>query len=346
MDVHAHPGPVATSLAARRQAWEAEHLSPHAARSWPARRRVPEPDCGVRSPLQRDRDRIVHSKAFRRLKHKTQVFVAPEGDHYRTRLTHTVEVTQIARTVARALDLNEDLAEAIGLGHDLGHPPFGHIGEAVLDRCLRERFGREFRHYEHSLRVVDVLERGGAGLNLCDDVRDGILRHSGRAPLPRTLEGRIVRLVDRVAYLNHDIDDAIRAGVLREADLPREPIAVLGPTGSRRIDALVHDLVERSAPAGEILQGEQAGAAMDALRTFMFDHVYLGEAALREHAKIDRVLGTLFTHYADAPERLPDGSGAPDADVAQRVTDYLAGMTDRYCIRAFEALAVPASFAA
>ena len=346
MDVHAHPGPVAASLAARRQAWEAQQLSPHAARSWPAHRRVPEPDCGVRSPLQRDRDRIVHSKAFRRLKHKTQVFVAPEGDHYRTRLTHTIEVTQIARTVARALDLNEDLSEAIGLGHDLGHPPFGHIGEAVLDRCLRERFGREFRHFEHSLRVVDVLERGGAGLNLCEDVRDGILCHSGRAPLPRTLEGRIVRLVDRIAYLNHDIDDAIRAGVLREADLPREPIAVLGPTGSLRIDALVHDLVEHSAPAGDIVQGGQAGAAMDDLRTFMFDNVYLGEVALREHVKIDRVLGTLFAHYADAPKRLPDGGGAPDADDAQRVTDYLAGMTDRYCIRAFEALAVPASFAA
>jgi dGTPase len=244
MDPHANPGPVARALAGRRQAWEAEHLSPLAAPSWPARRRVAEDDCGLRSPLQRDRDRIVHSKAFRRLKHKTQVFVAPEGDHFRTRLAHTIEVTQISRTVARALALNEDLVEAIGLGHDLGHAPFGHIGEDVLDRALAERFGGGFRHYEHSLRVVDVLEREGAGLNLNDDVRDGILCHSGRAPMPRTLEGRIVRLVDRVAYINHDIDDGVRAGVLHEDELPVGPIEVLGDTGSQRMDALVHVLVE------------------------------------------------------------------------------------------------------
>jgi len=350
MDPHADPGPVARALAGRRQAWEEEHLSPLAARSWPARRRVPEEDCGLRSPLQRDRDRIVHCKAFRRLKHKTQVFVAPEGDHFRTRLTHTIEVTQISRTVARALSLNEDLVEAIGLGHDLGHAPFGHIGEDVLDRALAERYGTGFRHYEHSLRVVDVLEPApravvGAGLNLNGDVRDGIVCHSGRAPLPRTLEGRIVRLVDRVAYINHDIDDAVRAGVLREAELPAEPIAVLGETGSQRIDTLVHDLVETSAVAGDIVQGAEAGAAMDALRSFMFEHVYLGAAARREHAKIERVVRTLFDYYADDPLRLPDGGGAPDADAAQRVTDYIAGMTDRYCIRAFEALAVPESFA-
>jgi len=345
MDPHAHPGPVASALAGRRQAWEAEHLSPLAARSWPARRRVPEDDCGLRSPLQRDRDRIVHCKAFRRLKHKTQVFVAPEGDHFRTRLTHTIEVTQISRTVARALGLNEDLVEAIGLGHDLGHAPFGHIGEDVLDRALAERFGGGFRHYEHSLRVVDVLEREGAGLNLTDDVRDGIVCHSGRAPMPRTLEGRIVRLVDRVAYINHDIDDSVRAGVLAEEELPAGPIAVLGATGSRRIDTLVHDLVETSAVAGDIVQGAEAGAAMDALRNFMFERVYLGPAARREHVKIERVVRTLFDHYADDPMRLPDGGGVPGADTAQRVTDYLAGMTDRYCIRAFEALAVPESFA-
>jgi dGTPase len=341
MDPHAHPGPVARSLAARRQAWEAEHLSPLAARSWPARRRVPDEDCGLRSPLQRDRDRIVHSKAFRRLKHKTQVFVSPEGDHFRTRLTHTIEVTQISRTVARALALNEDLVEAIGLGHDLGHAPFGHIGEAVLDRCLAERFGGGFRHFEHSLRVVDVLE----GLNLTDDVRDGIVRHSGRAPLPSTLEGRIVRLVDRVAYINHDIDDAVRAGVLREDELPAEPIAVLGDTGSQRIDRLVHDLVETSDRAGDIVQGSEVGAAMDSLRDFMFERVYLGPAARREHAKIERVVRTLFEYYAEDPLRLPDGGGVPGSDLAQRVTDYLAGMTDRYCIRAFEALSVPESFA-
>ena len=346
VDAHSGSGPVAAGFAARRQALEEETLAPAAARSWPARRRTPEEACGLRSPLQRDRDRIVHSKAFRRLKHKTQVFVAPEGDHYRTRLTHTLEVTQIARTVARALRLNEDLTEAVGLGHDLGHPPFGHIGEGVLDAALQERYGREFRHYEHSLRVVDVLERGGVGLNLTEDVRDGILCHSGRAPMPRTLEGRIVRLVDRVAYINHDIDDAVRAGVIDAGDLPAGPIAVLGDTGSRRIDALVHDLVEHSAEVGDIMQGERAGAAMDELRTWMFDNVYLGPVARTEHARIERVLRTLFAHYAADPDRLPDGGGAPGADDAQRVIDYLAGMTDRYCIRVFEELTVPESFAA
>jgi dGTPase len=345
MDPHAHPGPVAEEFAARRREFEEAWLSPRAARSWPARRARPEADCGLRTPLQRDRDRIVHCKAFRRLKHKTQVFVAPEGDHFRTRLTHSLEVTQIARTVARALRLNEDLTEAIGLGHDLGHSAFGHIGEAVLDDCLRERFGSGFRHNEHSLRIVDVLERDGAGLNLCDDVRDGILGHSGRAPMPRTLEGRIVRIVDRVAYINHDIDDSLRAGVLRAGELPSEPIAVLGRTGSARIDALVHDLVEHAERAGDIVQGPEAGAAMDALRSFMFDRVYLGAAARREHAKIERMLRALFEHYVAEPDAIPDGGGAPDADLAQRVTDWLAGMTDRYCIRAFEALSVPEAFA-
>jgi len=345
MDAATAPGAVAARFAARRRAWEEAELSPAAARSYPARRAIEEQDCALRTPLQRDRDRIVHSKSFRRLKHKTQVFVAPEGDHYRTRMTHTLEVTQIARTVARALALNEDLTEAIGLGHDLGHPPFGHIGEGVLDVCLTERFGRRFHHYAHSLRVVEVLERGGAGLNLCADVRDGILCHSGRAPLPATLEGRIVRIVDRVAYINHDIDDALRAGVLDELALPAGAIAVLGETGSKRIDALVHDLVEASQAAGDIVQGEQAGAAMTALRDFMFEQVYLGEAARQEHSRIDRVIRTLFDHYASDPALVPDGGGAPGADHAQRVTDYLAGMTDRYAVRAFTALSVPESFA-
>ncbi|CAA9471427.1 MAG: dNTP triphosphohydrolase, broad substrate specificity [uncultured Solirubrobacteraceae bacterium] len=344
MDPHAHPGPVAGSLPATREAWEAEHLSRAAARSDGGARAVAEEGCGLRSPLQRDRDRIVHCKAFRRLKHKTQVFVAPEGDHYRTRLTHTLEVTQIARTVARALRLNEDLTEAIGLGHDLGHPPFGHIGEAVLDACLQERFGREFRHYEHSLRVVDHLERDGAGLNLTDDVRDGIRCHSGRAPMPRTLEGRIVRLVDRVAYINHDIDDAIRAGILELRDLPAGPIEVLGTSGSVRIDRLVHDLVEHSAQAGDVVQGADAGEAMDRLRTFMFERVYLGTVARREHEKIDRIVRTLFEHYCSLPEGPPDGV-VLRGDLSQRVTDYIAGMTDRYCLGKFEQLAVPESLA-
>src|SRR5947209_6101236 len=237
---------VAAAFAARVREQEERLLSPLAARSYPARRAAAEDDCSLRTPFQRDRDRIVHSKSFRRLTHKTQVFVAPQGDHYRTRLTHTLEVTSISRTVARALALNEDLVEAVGLGHDLGHPPFGHIGEDVLDDCLRERFGLGFRHFDHSLRVVDSLERDGRGLNLTTQVRDGIARHSSRTPPPSTLEGRIVRVMDRVAYINHDIDDAVRAGLLREQELPRDPIAVLGTTGSARIDALVHDMVEHS----------------------------------------------------------------------------------------------------
>jgi dGTPase len=333
--------PVASAFAARRRALEESALSDVATRSYPARRARPEDDCGLRTPFQRDRDRIVHCKAFRRLTHKTQVFVAPLGDHYRTRLTHTLEVTSISRTLARALALNEDLVEAIGLGHDLGHPPFGHIGEEALDACLKERFGREFRHYEHSLRVVDVLERDGAGLNLTEPVREGIARHSSKAPLPATLEGRIVRVIDRVAYINHDIDDAIRAGLLAEDDLPGEAIAALGQTGSARIDALVHDMVEHSARASDIVQGPIAGPAMARLREFMFERVYLGPAVRAEHARIVNVVRTLFEHYAGHPELLPDDGGAAGADLAERVTDYVAGMTDRYCIRAYTDLEVP-----
>jgi len=339
---------VAAGFARRRAEEEQRTLSPLAARSYPARRARAEEDCELRTPFQRDRDRIVHSKAFRRLKHKTQVFVAPAGDHYRTRLTHTLEVTTISRTVARALRLNEDLVEAIGLGHDLGHPPFGHIGEEVLDRCAKERFGKDFRHNEHSLRVVDVLERDGAGLNLTEQVRDGIVGHSSRAPLPATLEGRIVRVIDRVAYINHDIDDALRAGVLRPDELPREPIAVLGADSSARIDTLVHDMVESSARAGEIVQGEEAGPAMSALRDFMFEHVYLGADVRAEHAKIDTVLSTLFEHYAKHPELLPAAparAAAGEHALARRVIDYLAGMTDRYCIGEYTRLEVPNAFA-
>jgi dGTPase len=334
---------VAAAFAERVREREASELSPLATHSYPARRKQPESDCGLRTPFQRDRDRIVHCKAFRRLKHKTQVFVAPAGDHYRTRLTHTLEVTQVSRTVARALRLNEDLVEAIGLGHDLGHPPFGHIGEEALDRCLSRRFGTSFQHYEQSLRVVDVLERDGDGLNLCLAVRDGIVSHSGRAEQPATLEGKIVRLVDRVAYINHDIDDALRAGVIAAANLPAEPIAVLGETGSSRIDALVHDLVEHSEQADDIVQGEEAAGAMSELREFMFERVYLGPEARREHAKIALVVRSLFDHYCEQPEQIP--ASIPDGDVARRVTDYIAGMTDRFCIRAFEALSVPVAFA-
>ena len=295
----------------------------------------------MRNPFQRDRDRIVHSKAFRRLMHKTQVFVAPEGDHYRTRMTHTLEATQISRTVARALGLDEDLTEAIGLGHDLGHPPFGHIGEDVLDRCSRERYGRGFRHNEHSLRVVDRLER----LNLTDPVRDGILRHSSGAGEPATLEGRIVRLVDRIAYINHDIDDALRAGVIGIGDLPAREIEVLGETGSRRIDRLVHDLVEHSRAAGDIAQGEEVGSAMLTLRSFMFQRVYLGEAARQEHARIERVLRGLFEWFSEHPDELPV-SLVQDATPGERVVDYIAGMTDRFATRAWAERAIPQGFVA
>ena len=317
-------------------AWEEEFLAPGAARSYPAHRAVAEADSPVRTPFQRDRDRIVHSKAFRRLKHKTQVFVAPEGDHYRTRLTHTLEACGIARTVARALGLNEDLTEAIGLGHDLGHPPFGHAGEEALDAALRERCGAGFKHNVHSLRVVEVLERDGRGLNLTEQVRDGILNHTG-GDKPATLEGRIVKLVDRVAYINHDIDDALRAGVLRPEDLPAAQIELLGETGSARIDTLVLDIVEQSRTAGDIVQSEEIGGAMLRLRKFMFDHVYLGPLARGEHERVHRVMRSLFDHYMENPGEVPELE--PGADDCQRATDYLAGMTDRYCLAKFAELA-------
>jgi dGTPase len=323
----------------RIRAWEDAFLSEHATRSYPARRAVEEPDSPLRTPFQRDRDRIVHSKSFRRLKHKTQVFVAPEGDHYRTRLTHTLEACGIARTVARALGLNEDLTEAIGLGHDLGHPPFGHAGEDALDAARRARCGGSgFKHNEHSLRVVEVLERDGHGLNLTEQVRDGILNHTG-SNKPATMEGRIVKLVDRVAYINHDIDDALRAGILQPADLPAPEIELLGPTGSKRIDTLVRDIVEHSTEQGDIVQGREIGGAMLRLRKFMFDHVYLGPDAQREHERVEGTMRGLFDHYLEHPDQLPNWD--PGADECQRVTDYIAGMTDRYCIAKFTELTIP-----
>ena len=318
--------------------YESQYLSPLAARSYPADRERPETDSAHRTPFQRDRDRIVHSKAFRRLKHKTQVFIAPEGDHYRTRMTHTLEVTGIARNVARAMGMNEDLTEAIGYGHDLGHPPFGHIGEEVIDAAIKERGGPGFRHNEHSLRVVEMLERDGQGLNLTRPVRDGILNHTG-SQKPATLEGKIVRLVDRVAYINHDIDDALRAGILAEEDLPREQIDLLGPTGSSRIDTLVTDIVERSAEAGDIVQGDQIGGAMLRLRKFMFDRVYLGPDARSEHERVHRTLTALLDHYLANPAEIP--SADPGTEPLQRVVDYVAGMTDRYCIATFRRIALP-----
>jgi dGTPase len=299
---------------------EERWLSPLAVRSYESRGRAHgEDECRLRTPFQRDRDRIVHSKAFRRLRHKTQVFVDPEGDHFRTRLTHTLETTGIARGVARALRLNEDLVEAIGLGHDLGHPPFGHAGEQALDELLRERGGAGFRHNEHSLRVVETLEREGRGLNLTEEVRDGILKHTGPDE-PETLEGKIVRIVDRVAYINHDIDDAIRAGMLSTDDLPQQEISILGDTGSRRIDTLVHDLVETSSEAGDIAQSDEIGTAMLSLRAFMFERVYLGPHSAEEHARIRTTIRRIFDHLVER------------GDDVQRATDYLAGMTDRFAL--------------
>jgi dGTPase len=298
-----------------------EHwLSPLAVRSYETRgSAVPEDPCRLRTPFQRDRDRIVHTKSFRRLKHKTQVFVAPEGDHYRTRMTHTLETTAIARGVARALRLNEDLTEAIGLGHDMGHPPFGHAGEEALDRILEERFGRRFRHNEASLRIAQSL-------NLTAEVCGGILTHTGPQE-PETQEGKIVRLVDRVAYINHDIDDAIRFGLLSADDLPREEIALLGDTGSRRIDRLVHDLVETSAAEGDIRQSEEIGAAMLSLRSFMFERVYLGPGARAEHERAHAVVRRIVAHLLERGDPVDD------------VVDYVAGMTDRFALSYAEEIA-------
>ena len=304
-------------IRAHEEAW----LSPLAVRSFETRGRVdPEEPCGVRTPFQRDRDRLVHSKPFRRLKGKTQVFIDPEGDHYRTRMTHTLETTAISRVVARALRLNEDLVEAIGLGHDTGHTPFGHAGEQALDDALNGAFGRRFRHNEQSWRIARRL-------NLTHEVCDGILTHTG-AQEPETLEGKVVRIVDRVAYINHDIDDAIRYGILSEEELPQEEIELLGSTGSNRIDRLVHDLVDTSSEAGDIAQSDEIGEAMLSLRAFMFDRVYLGPQVGPEHRRAHEVVTAIFTRLVEAPELLPPGDG----ELAERITDYVAGMTDRFAL--------------
>jgi dGTPase len=294
--------------------------------------------CSLRTPFQVDRDRILHSKAFRRLASKTQVFIAPEGDHYRTRLTHTLEVMAISRVVARALHLNEDLTEAVAVGHDLGHPPFGHTGEFALDAILQERWGRRFHHNEQSLRTVDVLERAGRGLNLTQEVRNGILCHTGDQ-IPDTLEARIVRIVDRVAYINHDIDDALRAGLLSWDDLPPGPIALLGDTGSQRIDRLVHDLIETSWEAGDIIQSDSIGQAMLDLRSFMFDNVYLTRANNEDKMRVEELLPRLVDHYIEHQHELP--LCPRNDDLPQRITDFVAGMTDRYCLRMFRELFLP-----
>jgi dGTPase len=314
-------GRTAESFEQRIRAHEDAWLSKLAVRSFETHGRAePEAPCSVRTPFQRDRDRLVHSKPFRRLKGKTQVFIDPEGDHYRTRMTHTLETTAISRVVARALRLNEDLVEAIGLGHDTGHTPFGHAGEQALDDALSAAFGRRFRHNEQSWRIARRL-------NLTAEVCDGILTHTG-AQEPATLEGKIVRIVDRVAYINHDIDDAIRYGILSEDELPRDEIELLGGTGTERIDRLVHDLVDTSSQAGDIVQSEEIGEAMLSLRAFMFDRVYLGPQVEPEHRRAHEVVRTIFARLVEDPELLPPGDGEP----ADRITDYVAGMTDRFAL--------------
>jgi dGTPase len=312
-------------------------LGPRAARAASAVRDRPEEPDSLRTAFQRDRDRILHTTAFRRLKHKTQVFVAPVGDHYRTRLTHTLEVSAVARTTARALALNEDLVEAIAMGHDLGHAPFGHAGEAALDEILHERHGRRFEHNVQSLRVVEVLERGGGGLNLTDAVRDGILHHTGPGR-PATLEGQTVRLMDRIAYVNHDIEDALRAGVLTAGDLPAGDVAILGATTSERLTTLVTDTVAASADADEIRQSPEIGTAFLRLRKFMFQNVYLAPPASGEADRARGVVQALFSWYLEHPQALPP---APEADPVTRVTDFVAGMTDRYALRLYREIFMP-----
>ena len=306
-------GRVADAFQARIREQEERWLSPRAVRSYETRGRLrPEDECGVRTPFQRDRDRIVHSKPFRRLKGKTQVFIDPAGDHYRTRMTHTLETTAISRVVARALRLNEDLVESIGLGHDTGHPPFGHAGEDALDQALRERFGTGFRHNEQSLRIAERL-------NLTAEVCNGILTHTGERE-PDSLEGKIVRIVDRVAYINHDIDDAIRHRILSRDQLPDDEIALLGDTGSERIDSLVHDIVESSERSGDITQSDEVGEAMLSLRSFMFDRVYLGAHVRGEHDRAHDVVSRIFEHLAER------GQGE------EEITEFISGMTDRFAL--------------
>jgi dGTPase len=316
-------------------------LSPLAQRSSGSRgRERPEEPCRLRTPYQRDRDRIVHCKSFRRLKHKTQVFIAPEGDHLRTRLTHTLETSGVARAVARALRLNEDLAEAVAMGHDLGHTPFGHAGEEALDAVLREMGRGSFHHNEQSLRVVDVVEHEGWGLNLTWEVRDGILNHTGPGR-PATLEGRVVRLADRIAYINHDIDDALRAGLIVESDLPAGPVGLLGRTSSERIDRLVHDLVDASDASGDIVQSGPVGRAMDELRAFLFATVYERSIAQSDAEAIRRIVADLVTHFLSHPDLLPVGGRAVEDTAAppvSRVVDHVAGMTDRYAQRVHQEL--------
>jgi dGTPase len=299
-----------------------------------AGRRRPEPLDGVRNDFQRDRDRIVHAKAFRRLMHKTQVFISPDGDHFRTRLTHTLEMMQISRTIARSLGLNEDLTEAISLGHDLGHTPFGHTGEEALSHALAAH-GRTFRHNEHSLRVVDHLEKQGDGLNLTYEVRDGIRNHTGEG-YPSTREGEIVRVADRIAYVNHDVDDALRAGIIASSDLPGGPISVLGEQMSARIDTLVRDMISNSTVKGEISLSDPVYGALMELRAWLFRRVY-DKPGSRENRKAAGVVKALFEYYLEHEEERP----ASDPDPITETIDFVAGMTDRYALATYRRLFMP-----
>ena len=319
---------------------ECEILSPYATLSVESRGRdVPEDPCDIRPVFQRDRDRIIHSKAFRRLKNKTQVFLTPKGDHYRTRLSHTLEVSQNARTIAKALRLNEDLVEAIALGHDLGHTPFGHAGEMVLNELCREGF----RHNEQSVRIVERLEKDGRGLNLTWEVRDGIKNHRSNR-MPATLEGKIVRLSDKIAYINHDIDDAIRAQVLTEDDIPLELKKTLGFSTRQRLNTLIHNIIMNSMDRDDIAMSDEVSQAMDELRRFMFEHVYKNPIAKGEEVKAKAMIGQLFHFYREhtgfLPEkyrRMIDGGESED----RVICDYIAGMTDQYAIMKFSEYFLP-----
>lgn len=315
--------------------YEREFLSPYAMKSEDTKgREKPLEPCPLRTEFQRDRDRIIHCKSFRRLKHKTQVFLSPAGDHYRTRLTHTLEVTQIARTISRALLLNEDLTEAIGLGHDLGHTPFGHAGERVLNALTGH-----FKHNEQSLRVVDVLENDGQGLNLTYEVRNGILNHTSKGN-PCTLEGKVVSYADRIAYINHDINDAVRAGVLKESDLPKDCTEYLGHTKTERINTLVKDIVKNSFGKNEVVMSEECFFYMNKLRDFMFDNVYFTRSAEAMQQKADRMLAMLFNYFIKHPGEVPQNVVTTD-DPMVFVCDYLAGMSDIYAINVAKNLFIP-----
>lgn len=323
--------------------WEKDYLSPYATLSMYSKGREREEEqCDIRPVFQRDRDRILHCKSFRRLKDKTQVFLTPEGDHYRTRLTHTLEVSQNARTIAKALRLNEDLAEAIALGHDLGHTPFGHAGERALNRICP--YG--FKHNVQSVRTVERLEKGGQGLNLTMEVRDGILNHQ-TASMPFTLEGKIVRLSDKIAYIHHDMDDAIRGGILTERDVPREIGDVIGYTTGERLDHFIHDIVTTSFETNDIRMSEPVAEAMQKLRSFMFERVYQNPDAKSEESKAEMLVETLYTHYLKHLEELPADmrrmaeNGEPPEKI---VCDYISAMTDRFAIAVYEELYIPKSW--